>query len=78
VRVLRAGTYWGGLPKARTTRASPGHCRSTPPIPCKSRWKRADLRPKRHSDPLSPPALLVKTGGQTARAIVAGGWAPKL
>ena len=76
--VLRAGTYWGGSPKARTTRASPGHCRRTPQNPCKSQWKRADFRPKRHPGPLSPPALLVKTGRQTARAIVAGGWGAKL
>src|SRR6478609_9291523 len=76
--VLRAGTYWGDFPKARTTRARQGHWRRSPPDPCKSRWKHADFRPNRHSDPLSAPPLLVKTGRQTARATVAGGWAPNL
>src|SRR5258706_5764728 len=32
-RILRARTYWGAFPKARTTRTRMGHCRDTPRFP---------------------------------------------
>src|ERR1700722_20387571 len=66
VRILRARTYWGAFPKASITVPAWDRGATQRQIPCKSQWKRADFRLKRHCGALSLTAPLVKTPARSA------------
>ena len=73
--LLEARSYIGELCQ-RQAPPGPGRgrARHPRPVPAKYRWKRADFPPKRHCDPLSPPAPLVKTGRHKSACVHGCGW----
>ena len=68
----------GRLPKGKNNPCQPGTLSPHAPKSLQVPVETCRFPPQAASWSLSPPALLVKTGGQTARAIVAGGWGAKL